>query len=137
MTVEEIPKPATAGAAGVLGIVSGFWCILEGILIIVFSSGETNWAEELLFIPFFQANPLLSGIISFICAGICMYSGVLIIIRKYIPGGLLMMAISMVSIIVGGGFYITVLWGASGGLIALVCPSLEEKIKEQSSSLKV
>ena len=133
-TEEEIPKPATVGAAGVLGIVSGFWCILEGILIIVFSSGENNWAEELLFIPFFQQQPVLSGIISFVCAGVCMFSGVLIITRKYIMGGLLMMGISIASIIVGGGFYITVLWGASGGLIALVCPSLEEKIREQSMS---
>lgn len=129
---EEIPKPATAGAAGVLGIVSGFWCILEGILIMVFSSGEQNWAEKLLFIPYFQQNPVLSGIISFVCAGICIYSGVLITIRKYIIGGMIMISISMVSIIVGGGFYITVLWGASGGLIALVCPSLEEKIKSSS-----
>ena len=133
-TEEEIPKPATVGAAGVLGIVSGFWCILEGILIIVFSSGENNWAEELLFIPFFQQQPVLSGIISFVCAGVCMFSGVLIITRKYIMGGLIMMGVSIASIIVGGGFYITVLWGASGGLIALVCPSLEEKIREQSMS---
>ena len=133
-TEEEIPKPATVGAAGVLGIVSGFWCILEGILIIVFSSGENNWAEELLFIPFFQQQPVLSGIISFLCAGVCMFSGVLIITRKYIMGGLIMMGVSIASIIVGGGFYITVLWGASGGLIALVCPSLEEKIREQSMS---
>lgn len=130
MASEEIPKPATAGAAGVLGIVSGFWCILEGILIMVFQ----DWGQELLFIPYFQQNPLISGIISFVFAGICMYSGALIIMRKYIMGGLLMMGISMASIIVGGGFYITVLWGASGGLIALVCPSLEEKIKEQLSS---
>ena len=131
MTKEEIPKPATAGAAGVLGIVSGFWCILEGILIMVFSSGETNWAQELLFIPFFQANPILSGIISIVFAGVCIFSGFLVLIRKYIMGGLIMIVISMVSIIVGGGFYITALWGASGGLISLVCPSLEEKIKMQ------
>ncbi len=134
MVTEEIPKPATAGAAGVLGIVSGFWCILEGILIMVFSSGGNNWAEQLLFIPYFKSEPFISGIISFVCAGICMYSGVLIIMRKYIMGGFIMMGISVASIIVGGGFYITVLWGASGGLIALVCPSLEEKIKEQSNS---
>ena len=134
MASEEIPKPATAGAAGVLGIVSGFWCILEGILIMVFSAGAENWAEQLLFIPFFQNNPLISGIISFVCAGICMYGGILVITRRYIMGGLTMMVISMVSIIVGGGFYITVLWGASGGLIALVCPSLEEKIKLQSNT---
>ncbi|NVM28400.1 MAG: hypothetical protein HWN65_06125 [Candidatus Helarchaeota archaeon] len=125
MTTEEIPKPATAGAAGVLGIVSGFWCILEGILIMVFQ----DWGQDLLFIPYFQANPTIAAIISFVCAGICMYSGALIIVRKYIMGGLIMISISMVSIIAGGGFYITVLWGASGGLIALVCPSLEEKIK--------
>ena len=131
MTKEEIPKPATAGAAGVLGIVSGFWCILEGILIMVFSIGEDNWAQELLFIPFFQANPILSGIISIIFAGVCIFSGFLVLIRKYIMGGLIMIAVSMVSIIVGGGFYITALWGASGGLISLVCPSLEEKIKTQ------
>jgi len=131
MTKEEIPKPATAGAAGVLGVVSGFWCILEGILIMVFSSGDTNWAEELLFIPFFQANPILSGIISFIFAGVCIFSGALVLMRKYILGGLIMIAVSMGSIIVGGGFYITALWGASGGLISLVCPSLEEKIKLQ------
>ena len=133
-TEEEIPKPATVGAAGVLGIVSGFWCILEGILIIVFSSGENNWAEELLFIPYFQQQPVLSGIISFVCAGVCMFSGVLILTRKYIMGGLIMMGVSIASIVVGGGFYITVLWGSSGGLIALVCPSLEEKIREQSMS---
>jgi hypothetical protein len=129
MTKEEIPKPATAGAAGVLGVVSGFWCVLEGILIMVFGSGTENWAQKLLFIPFFQANPILSGIISLIFAGICIFSGYLVLVRKYIPGGLLMIAISMASIIVGGGFYITALWGASGGLISLVCPSLEEKIK--------
>ncbi|HUY01187.1 MAG TPA: hypothetical protein VMV49_16625 [Candidatus Deferrimicrobium sp.] len=131
MTTEEIPKPATAGAAGVLGIVSGFWCILEGLLIMIFSSGANNWAEKLLFIPFFQENPIIAGIISMICAGICIFSGALVIMRKYIEGGLIMICASMVSIVVGGGFYITVLWGASGGLIALVCPSLEEKIKEQ------
>ncbi len=134
MATEEILKPATAGAAGVLGIVSGFWCILEGILIMVFSSGGTNWSERLLFIPFFQANPILSGIISLVCAGICMWSGVLVIMRKYTMGGLVMITISMVSIIVGGGFYITVLWGASGGLISLVCPSLEAKIKEETKT---
>jgi hypothetical protein len=131
MTKVEIPKPATAGAAGVLGIVSGFWCVLEGILIMVFSSGETNWAQELLFIPFFQNNPIPAGIISIAFAGICFFSGFLVLIRKYIMGGLIMIAASMVSIIVGGGFYITALWGASGGLISLVCPSLEEKIKAQ------
>jgi hypothetical protein len=131
MTKEEIPKPATAGAAGVLGIVSGFWCILEGILIMVFSAGETNWAQQLLFIPFFQANPIISGIISIVFAGVCICSGFLVLIRKYIMGGLIMIAVSMASIIVGGGFYITALWGASGGLISLVCPSLEEKIKAQ------
>jgi len=131
MTKEEIPKPATAGAAGVLGVVSGFWCILEGILIMVFGSGKENWAQKLLFIPFFQANPILSGIISLIFAGICIFSGYLVLIRKYIVGGLIMIAVSMASIIVGGGFYITALWGASGGLISLVCPSLEEKIKLQ------
>lgn len=137
MSSEEIPKPATAGAAGVLGIVSGFWCILEGILIMVFSSGEENWSEELLFIPYFQANPFVSGIISFVCAAICMYSGALVIMRQYIRGGLIMLVVSAASIIVGGGFYITVLWGASGGLISLVCPSLEEKIKQDSSLQKI
>jgi hypothetical protein len=131
MMKEEIPKPATAGAAGVLGIVSGFWCILEGILIMVFSSGSQNWAQELLFIPFFQQSPILSGIISLIFAAVCIFSGGLVLMRKYIMGGLLMIAVSMASIIVGGGFYITALWGASGGLISLVCPSLEEKIKMQ------
>ncbi|MDD1777391.1 MAG: hypothetical protein LUQ65_04415 [Candidatus Helarchaeota archaeon] len=131
MTKEEIPKPATAGAAGVLGIVSGFWCILEGILIMVFSLEGDNWAQALLFIPFFQANPILSGIISIIFAGVCIFSGFLVLTRKYVIGGLIMIAVSMASIIVGGGFYITALWGASGGLISLVCPSLEEKIKAQ------
>lgn len=130
MATEEIPKPATAGAAGVLGVVSGFWCILEGVLIMVFSSGKENWAQQLLFIPYFKENPMISGIISFVCAAICIYSGTLVIMRKYIMGGLIMIGISMVSMIVGGGFYITVLWGASGGLISLVCPSLEEKIKK-------
>jgi hypothetical protein len=130
MTTEDIPKPATAGAAGVLGIVSGFWCILEGLLIMIFSTGE-SWAEKLLFIPFFQDNPIIAGVISMVCAGVCIFSGALVIMRKYIEGGLIMICASMVSIVVGGGFYITVLWGASGGLIALVCPSLEEKIKEQ------
>ncbi|NVM54403.1 MAG: hypothetical protein HWN66_11930 [Candidatus Helarchaeota archaeon] len=129
MTSEEIPKPATAGAAGVLGVVSGFWCILEGILIMVF-----DWGEQLLFIPYFQDNFIIAGVISMVCAGICIYSGALIVMRKYIMGGMILMGISMVSILVGGGFYITVLWGSSGGLIALVCPSLEEKIKEQSNS---
>lgn len=131
MANEEIPKPATAGAAGVLGIVSGFWLILEGILIMVFSSGEQNWSQELLFIPFFQANPYISGIISLILSGVCFYSGFLVIVRKYIMGGMIMIIVSAISIIVGGGFYITVLWGASGGLISLVCPSLEEKIKNE------
>ena len=130
MTNEEIPKPATAGAAGVLGIVSGFWCILEGILIMVFG----DWSEELLFIPYFKEQPIVSGIVSMVCAGICFYAGALVIMRKYTMGGLIMIGVSAASIIVGGGFYITVLWGASGGLISLVCPSLEEKIKNEQSN---
>ncbi|MFX1294383.1 MAG: hypothetical protein ACFFD2_05955 [Promethearchaeota archaeon] len=134
MANEKIPKPATAGAAGVLGIVSGFWCIIEGILIMVFSAGGENWCQELLFIPFFQTQPIVSGVISLICAGICIYSGALVIMRRYISGGVIMLVISASSIIVGGGFYITVLWGASGGLISLVCPSLEEIIKEEQNN---
>ncbi len=134
MATEEIPKPATAGAAGVLGIVSGFWLILEGILVMVFSSGGENWAEQLLFIPFFQQNPVISGVISLVFAAICFYSGALIISRRYINGGIIMIVGSAASIIVGGGFYITVLWGASGGLISLVCPSLEEKIKSEMTA---
>ena len=133
MTTEEIPKPATAGAAGVLGIVSGFWLVLEGLLIMIFSSDTLNWAEKLLFIPIFQENPVISGVISMVCAGVCMFGGALVIMRNYIKGGLVMIIISIVSVLVGGGFYITVLWGASGGLIALVCPSLEEKIKSSNA----
>ncbi|MHA1279014.1 MAG: hypothetical protein ACTSQI_02000 [Candidatus Helarchaeota archaeon] len=131
---EEIPKPATAGAAGVLGIVSGFWLILEGILIMVFSAGGEDWSKELLFIPYFQDNPIISGIFSLIFAAICFFSGALVIKRQYLRGGLIMIVGSAASIIVGGGFYITVLWGASGGLISLVCPSLEEKIKDEMKS---
>ena len=100
----------------------------------VFSTDEQNWAEQLLFIPAFQQNPVISGILSVVFAGLCMVSGALVIMRKYINGGFLMIGASIGSIIVGGGFYITVLWGASGGLISLVCPSLEEKIREQSNT---
>ncbi|MBD3228975.1 MAG: hypothetical protein GF329_12370 [Candidatus Lokiarchaeota archaeon] len=132
--MSSFKKPATTGATATLAIVSGIWLILEGILFIVFDLAlAQTWTQDLT-APFNFLYVGINGVIvavllTFICAAIIMVGGTLIFMRKYYIGGLIVIGISIFSIICGGGFWVSVLWGTSAGLIAFICPKLEHKIK--------
>jgi len=126
-------KLATTGATATLAIISGFWLILEGILYIVFDVvlGQ-DWVQELT-APFNYLytgtnGPILAAILSFTFAIIIIIGGVLILMRKYYIGGIIVIAASLICIICGGGFWVSVLWGSSAGMIAFICPKLEKKV---------
>ncbi len=129
----EIKKPATAGATATLAIVSGFWLILEGILYMVFdlALGE-SWVQDLTapfnFLYVGVSGVILAVVLSFLSAAIIIVGGVLIFMRKYFIGGIIVMVISIFSIICGGGFWVSILWGISAGLISFICPKIEKKI---------
>ncbi|MHA1230371.1 MAG: hypothetical protein ACTSRP_05955 [Candidatus Helarchaeota archaeon] len=132
--MSEIEKPATTGATATLAIVSSIWLILEGILFMVFDLAlSQSWVQELTapfnYLYVGTTGVILAVILSFICAIVMIIGGVLIFIRKYYIGGLVVIIISLFSIICGGGFWVSILWGTSAGLIAFICPKLEERIK--------
>ena len=60
-----------------------------------------------------------------------MFGGILVYNFKYRQGGAIITIVAMVSVIIGGGFYISTLWGLAAGIIAMICPNLEEKINER------
>ena len=128
-----LKKPATTGATATLAIVSGIWLILEGILFILFdlALGQT-WVQDLTapfnFLYVGQSGVILAIILTFLSAIILMIGGTLIFIRRYYLGGTIVIIISILCIMCGGGFWVSVLWGTSAGLIAFICPRLEEKI---------
>ena len=133
----ELKKPATTGATATLAIVSGIWLILEGVLFAIFdlALGET-WTQDLTapfnFLYVGSSGVILAVFLTFLSAGVIILGGTLIFIRKYFIGGIVVIAISIFSIICGGGFWVTVLWGTSAGLIAFICPKLEQKIKDSN-----
>ncbi len=126
----EKEKLATASAAGMMGIISSIWLILAGVLFIGF--GET-FTKELA--PLLSGGlDVLAGILSFIFAGIMIIGGILVYNFKYRIGAVLILVASIVGIIAGGGFYVATLWGSGAGVIALICPNLEEKIEASKST---
>ena len=129
----EPEKLATASAAGLLGIICGIWLVLAGILFLGF--GVTYVA---FLAPLMASNIVLvylCAILNFVFAGIMMVGGILVYNFKYRQGGAIITIMAVISIIVGGGFYISTLWGLAAGIIAMICPNLEEKINERRAKL--
>ena len=120
-------KLSTASASGMLAILCGIFLLLSGILFIGFGNEFTPRLA-----PLFSGNmAVFAGLICVIFAILEFIGGVMIYSFHYYKiGGIMILLISAISIIVGGGFYISTLWGLGAGIIALICPSLENKINQ-------
>ncbi|NVM04489.1 MAG: hypothetical protein HWN67_19355 [Candidatus Helarchaeota archaeon] len=118
-------KLATASAAGMLGIICSIFLFLAGILFIGF--GE-KFAKDLA--PLFSQGSLIAGFLSIIFGILMVIGGVLIYSFKYRIGGCIILFAAIVGTTAGGGFYLATLWGTGAGFIALICPNLEERIRE-------
>ena len=127
----EREQLATAGAAGILGIICGIWMILAGILFLGF--GET-FTKDLAPMLSQGGLSILAALLSFVFAGLEILGGVLVYTFKYRKGGLLILFASFVGIVAGGGFYVGTLWGAGAGVIAMICPNLESKINQTENT---
>ena len=133
---------ATANAASILGVICGIWMILAGILYLVFNTAFTDKLVPLdaILEVLFQ-NPSLGSILfifdailNFIFAAFEILGGIFVYSRKYRSGGTIIVVISLLSIIVGGGFWVGTLWGVAAGSIAFLCPNLEAKIAAGGSN---
>ncbi|MHA1380492.1 MAG: hypothetical protein ACTSRG_19170 [Candidatus Helarchaeota archaeon] len=121
-------KLATASASGILGIISGIWYIVAGMLFVGFGETFTKDLAPLLSSGGFA---VLAGILSFSFAALEIIGGIFVYNFKYKLGGFLILIASIVGILAGGGFYVATLWGSGAGVIALICPNLEAKIALQ------
>ncbi|MFX1451308.1 MAG: hypothetical protein ACFFCM_10725 [Promethearchaeota archaeon] len=126
----EREKLATASAAGMLGIISAIWFILAGILFIGFGQTFTKDLAPLFSQP---GQNIIAGILSLGFAVMDIIGGYWVYTFRYRIGGILILIASIVSVVAGGGFYVATLWGSGAGVIALICPNLEEKIEETKS----
>ncbi|MHA1145749.1 MAG: hypothetical protein ACTSRW_13500 [Candidatus Helarchaeota archaeon] len=132
---------ATANAAAILGAVCGIWMILSGVLFLAFNTAFTDKLVPLdAILEAITLNPALGNvlfipdaILNFIFAGVEMVGGFFVYTRKYRLGGSLILIISLVSIIVGGGFWVGTLWGVAAGAIAFLCPNLESRIAAETA----
>ncbi|MHA1385735.1 MAG: hypothetical protein ACTSR3_18440 [Candidatus Helarchaeota archaeon] len=113
-----------------MGIISGIWLLLAGILFLGFGELFTKDLAPLLSSG---GLSLLAAFLSFLFAGMEMLGGFLVYNFKYRLGGVLIVIASTVSVIAGAGFYISLLWGLGAGLIAFICPNLEKKIQESTT----
>lgn len=133
---------ATANAASILGVVCAIWMILAGVLYLAFNTAFTDKLVPLdAFLEFLTGNPnlgstlfILDAALNFIFAALDIVGGFLVYIRRYRSGGLIIIVISLISILVGGGFWVGTLWGVAAGAIAFLCPNLEAKIAAEGSS---
>ncbi|MHA1300888.1 MAG: hypothetical protein ACTSO9_15830 [Candidatus Helarchaeota archaeon] len=125
---------ATASSSGMLALCSSIFLIITGLLFIGFGEEFTKRLA-----PLFSVGSLslIAGILCITFAIFEIIGGILVYTFKYTIGGIIILIISFVSIFVGGGFYITTLWGMGSGIIALICPSLEEKILENKTEKKI
>ncbi|MFX1451309.1 MAG: hypothetical protein ACFFCM_10730 [Promethearchaeota archaeon] len=127
----EREKLATASAAGMLGIISSILFIVSGILFIGFGQQFTRDLA-----PLFSNLSIIAGILSILFAICMIIGGVLVYSYKYRIGGTLILFAAIVGTIAGGGFYVSTLWGCGAGMIALICPNLEQKILESKEENK-
>ncbi|MHA1300348.1 MAG: hypothetical protein ACTSO9_13095 [Candidatus Helarchaeota archaeon] len=114
---------ATASAAGIIGIVCSIWLFIEAILFSVLGEIFTKKLAPLL-----SDFIVLAALLNYVFGALELLGVILIYKFKYTRGGIIIILTSAVSIISGGGFYISCLWGIGVGMIALICPKLEEKI---------
>ncbi|MHA1378877.1 MAG: hypothetical protein ACTSRG_10890 [Candidatus Helarchaeota archaeon] len=129
MTKEYKDRLATASAAGIIGIVCSIWLFIEAILFLTLGDIFT-----LKLAPLLADLTILAALLN-IVFGVLELLGVLLIFNfKYRNGGTIIILTSVGSIISGGGFYISFLWGIGVGLIALICPKLEDKILKDEST---
>ncbi len=119
-------KLVTANASGMLAILCSIFLILTGVLFAGFGSTFTKDLAPL----FSGALGVLAGILCIIFAIFELIGAYLVYNFRYISGGIVILIASLTSTLVGGGLYISTLWGIGAGVIALICPSLEAKILE-------
>ena len=127
---ENKEKLATASAAAIIGIACSIWLFLEAILFLSF--GEIFTSE---LAPILSHISVLAALLNFIFGALEIAGAILIYRSKYIIGGVIVILTSAGSVIAGGGFYISFLWGLGVGLIALICPKLEKRILESEYSI--
>ena len=117
-------QSATGNAVFTLTAIVIFLYIGSGILIFAFPA----MVEISVGLKF---NNLFMGIMNFGCAGGQTVSAIYIKKRKYYMGSTLLLLITIIGSVIGGGFLIAPLFGVIGALIGFICDPLEQKLYER------
>ena len=78
-----------------------------------------------------QFNNIWMGILNFVCVGGHVISAIYMKRRQYYIGSTLLIIISILGFIIGGGLLVGPLWGVIAASIGFICDPLERKLYER------
>jgi len=122
-------QSATGNAVFALTAITSFLYLGSGILIF----GLPTMVEISFGLKF---HNIAMGILNFACAGGQVFSAIFMKRRDYYIGSAILLGITVIGFIIGGGFLVAPLFGIIAAMIGFITDPLEQKLYERSLELE-